>query len=77
MAASIHKKLDQLRNTRDLRAEILTMAAQLAASPQARGLITAIEPLISDATLQAEWSRLLPAILPEIQERMSFMVGLE
>ena len=74
MAASIHKKLDQLRNTRDLRAEILTMAAQLAASPQARGLITAIEPLISDATLQAEWSRLLPAILPEIQERMSFMV---
>lgn len=71
MAVSLHKTLRQLRNTRDLRAEILSLAAQLATSPKAKGSITVTAPVINQGTVQEEWDRLLPAIAPEIRERMS------
>lgn len=71
MAGSFHRTLRQLRNTRDLRADILSLAADLTASGDAGdGRLTVIAPVISEATVREEWNRLLPAIVPEVRERM-------
>ncbi len=71
MPAKIEKQLVHLRNTRDLRAEMLLLAGQLAAEHSSRGQITIIEPVVREITVQEEWDRLLPAIVQEIQGRMS------
>lgn len=65
--------LRQLRNTRDLRAQILSLAADLA-NNTLRGRLKVIDPLISDATVQEEWARLLPVIVPEIRDRMTLSI---
>ena len=70
MAVSFERTLHQLRNTRDLRAEILSLAADLAANNQSMGQMTVISPVISVMTVREEWDRLLPAITSDVRERM-------
>jgi len=71
MGTTVRKTLNQLRNKRDLRAEILSLAAELAAFDGATGRLTVSAPLISEATVRNEWDRLLPAIAPNIRGRMA------
>lgn len=73
MAVTIQKTLRQLRNTRDLRAEMLALAADVATGTL-RGRLTVIDPAINDATVLEEWGRLLPAITPEVRDRMSLSI---
>lgn len=73
MAVKLQKELRQLRSTRDLRAEILALAAELAPQTFA-GRLAVIDPVISESKVREEWARLLPAITPEIRERMSLIV---
>lgn len=63
------RTLRNLRNTRDLRAELLSVAAQLADNADAV-LIRVEAPAIGERTVREEWSRLLVAIKPEIAARM-------
>lgn len=74
MAVSFQRTLRQLRNTRDLRAEILSLAASLAGNNQSRGRMTVTAPVISEATVREEWERLLPAITPEVRKRMTLTI---
>lgn len=73
MVATINKTLRQLRSTRDLRAEMLSLAAELA-SGNARGRLTVVAPVIAPATVQGEWGRLLPVISQDVRDRMSLRV---
>lgn len=73
MAVAFQKTLRQLRNTRDFRAEVIALAAELA-SNRFLGRITVVDPVISSATIQEEWKRLLPAIVPGVRERMRLEV---
>lgn len=73
MAATINKTLRQLRSTRDLRAEMLSLAAELA-SGNARGRLTVVDPVIAAATVKGEWGRLLPVISQDVRDRMSLRV---
>lgn len=72
--AVLHKRtLPQLRNTRDLRAEILALAADLLGS-RLQGRLDVVAPVISESTVRQEWDRLLPAIAPTVRSRMSLAV---
>ena len=63
VSAPLHTRtLRNLRNTRDLRAEMLSLAAELAADSQAEGQVMVIESVITEATIHKEWESLLPAI---------------
>ena len=65
MPVSRHTRtLKGLRNTRDLRAEILSLAAELAGVEDAAGRMIVIDPIIAGATIRKEWDNLLPAIVP-------------
>lgn len=72
MPVTIKKTLRQLRNTRDLRAEMPSLAAALVPG-KSRGGLTLVDPVINEATLQEEWERLLPAIAPHIRNRMAWL----
>lgn len=74
MAVLLNRPLPQLRSTRDLRAEILSLAADLAGVREAKGRLNVTAPIISRATVQAEWDRLLPAIAPQIRARMTLSI---
>ena len=65
------RTLRGLRNTRDLRAEILSLAAELAGVEDAAGRMIVIDPIIAGATIRKEWDNLLPAIVPDVRARMS------
>lgn len=69
MAAKSTRTLRNLRNTRDFRAELLSIAAHLADNTET-ALIQVEEPAISHATVRDEWIRLIAAIKPEISARM-------
>lgn len=69
MAAKSTTTLRNLRNTRDFRAELLSIAAHLADNTET-ALIQVEEPAISHATVRDEWIRLIAAIKPEIAARM-------
>lgn len=73
MPVKFQKVLRQLRNTRDLRAETLDLAAQMAATAF-DGRVTVIDPVISPATVQDEWNRLLPALAPELRPRLTLRI---
>lgn len=73
MAVKLQKTLRQLRNTRDLRAEILALAAELT-SNRSKGQLTVSDPVISEGTVQHEWERLMPAITPDVRGRMSLSI---
>lgn len=72
--AVIQRSLGNLRNRRDLRAEILTLAADLLADPHATGQLVVEAPAVSEATVRDEWDRLLPAIAPRVRSRMRLTV---
>lgn len=69
------RTLRGLRNTRDLRAEILSLAAELVTAGHADGWMLVRDPIISRATVQKEWGGLMPAIAPEVRARMHLQVG--
>lgn len=66
--------LRNLSNTRELRAEILSLAAELAAAGRAAGRMLVVDPVITAATVRKEWDRLLPAIAPDVRARMDLVV---
>lgn len=68
--ATIDKTLRQLRSTRDLRAEMLSLAAELAPG-NVRGCLTVIDPVIAATTVQGEWSRMLPVLRQDVRDRMT------
>lgn len=53
---------------------MLALAAKLVAN-QFQAKLVVEDPVISQATVQDEWDRLLPAIAPEIRARMSLTIG--
>jgi len=73
MDLPLRRTLHQLRNTRDLRAEILSLAASLLAT-RAGGELVVTDPVISPATVRREWQQLLPALAAEVRGRMSLVV---
>lgn len=75
MSTPLHARtLRNLRNTRDLRAEMLSLAAELAADSQAEGQVRVIDSAITEATIRKEWDTLLPAIAPKVRTRMALVV---
>ncbi|MDH5822514.1 hypothetical protein QFW77_05855 [Luteimonas sp. RD2P54] len=73
MSAQLQKTLRQLRNTRELRAETLDLAARIAGT-SAAGRMTVVDPVISAAAIQEEWDRLLPALAPKVRARMTLSI---
>ncbi|MBD8524371.1 hypothetical protein [Pseudomarimonas arenosa] len=69
MTIRLEKTLRNLRNTRDFRAELLSIAADLAENPIA-AVIRVEDPAISEVTVRDEWCRMLAAVKPEITARM-------
>lgn len=72
--AVIQRSLGNLRNRRDLRAEILSLAADLLVDAHATGQLIIEAPVVSEATIHEEWERLLPAIAPRVRSRMRLAV---
>lgn len=70
---TFQKTLRELRNTRELRAETLDLAARLATN-QSKGRITVVDPVIRKTTVQDEWDRLLPAIAADVRARMTLSI---
>lgn len=68
------RTLRRLSNTRDLRAEILSLAAQLVTATGAKGRMLVVDPVINAATVRNEWAGLLPAIAPGVRTRMSLAI---
>lgn len=76
MSEPVHDaRLHNLRNTRDLRAEILSLAASLVGAPGATGRLVVTAPVISQATIRKEWDSLLPALAPQIRARMALQIN--
>lgn len=73
MADTIKATLRRLPNTRDLRAEMLSLAARVAEG-SLQGRLTVIDPLISEAKVRDEWQRLLPAFQPSVRERLTLNI---
>lgn len=69
MAVSVDKTLSRLRNTRDLRAEVVSLAAELVGT-RTPGRLTIRDSAISASTVRGEWDRLLRALDPGIRSRM-------
>jgi hypothetical protein len=65
----IERTLNQLRNTRDLRAEAISLAADLVGNDEVARLVV-VAPLISPQTVRDEWQRLLPAVAEHVAARM-------
>lgn len=73
MDAPLRRTLHQLRNTRDLRAEIVSLAASLLVT-RADGELIVTEPVISAATVRREWQQLLPALAADVRGRMTLLI---
>jgi hypothetical protein len=73
MATPVTRTLSRLRNNRDLRAEIMGLAAALATN-RSSGRLTVLDPVVAEATVRAEWQRMLPALAPAVRQRMSLLV---
>ncbi|WP_257386940.1 hypothetical protein [Tahibacter caeni] len=73
MAVRLRRTLHQLRNTRDLRAELLSLAASLLGTRGGAELVVT-DPLISEATVRREWEQLLPALASDLRERLILVV---
>jgi hypothetical protein len=74
MTATVHRTLKHLSSTRDLRAEMLALAADLTGN-RSSGRLDVSDPVISAETVNNEWQRLLPAIAPDIRERMTLSIA--
>ncbi|HWU53557.1 MAG TPA: hypothetical protein VN153_12175, partial [Tahibacter sp.] len=73
MDLPLRRTLHQLRNTRDLRAEILSLAASLLVT-RAGGELIVTNPVISPATVRREWQQLLPALAADLRGRMTLVI---
>lgn len=73
MVTKTDKTLRNLRNTRDFRAELLNVAAELADRKSA-AIVRVVNPAISIETVQSEWDRLMQAIKPDIAKRMHLQI---
>lgn len=73
MTKPFSSKLVGLRNTRDLRAEMLDLARRLATN-QDEGRLLVEAPLVSVATIQAEWDAALAVLAPAIRRRMHLTI---
>lgn len=69
MVASVDKTVSRLRNTRDLQAAIVSLAAELVGH-RGGGRLTVVDSAISPGTVRREWERLLHALDPAIRSRM-------
>lgn len=65
--------LRRLRNTRDLRAEMLGLAGALAGN-RSHGRLIVVDPVVSKTKVRAEWERLLPAIEADVSARMALVI---
>lgn len=70
----LRKTLRHLRNTRELRAGILDLAARLAVR-ESSGQLSLPDPIVSEAAIREEWDRLMPALTPRVRSRMSLVIG--
>lgn len=71
----IKRILRQLRNNRDLRAEVLQLATMLLDRDDKTTVkLEVIQPAISEATVRAEWDRMLLALVPEVRDRMTLVI---
>lgn len=68
------RTLRNLRNTRDLRAEILSLATELAALEGSDAQLIVINPVISEVTIRKEWQAAIAAIAADIRARMHLRV---
>jgi hypothetical protein len=69
VSGATEKTLLHLRSTRDLRAEMLALAAELAHT-ESRAKLIVRGPVISPQTVQEEWDRMLLAITEQVRNRM-------
>lgn len=71
--AAMTRMLKGLRSTRDLRAEMLELAAAGLTHP---GLLQldVLAPAISPETVRAEWDRVLPALAPAVRGRLKLVI---
>ncbi len=68
------KQLVRVRSTRDLRAEILELAANVLESNRPARL-DVISPVISAKTVQTEWNRLMPAFDATVRQLISLTIN--
>ena len=64
--------LRNLRSTRDLRAGMVTLAAELVSFKDAEGRMILANPVIKEETIRQEWETLLPAAAPEARAGARF-----
>ncbi len=74
MPQTLTKELARVRSTRDLRAEILDLAAAAVAGNRPARL-EVISPLISANTVRAEWKRVLPALDAAVRKLISLRIS--
>jgi hypothetical protein len=74
MSEMIEKTLRHLRNTRELRAEILDIAATLAVNKKQSAHLIVAAPVVSEFAIRQEWERLMPAITPGVGSRMHLAI---
>ena len=70
MFVAVDRTISRLRNTRDLQAAIVSLAAELADRQGGSGRLTVVDPAIRPDTVHREWERLLRALDPAIRSRM-------
>jgi hypothetical protein len=73
MPQILEKQLARVRSTRDLRAEILDLAAS-AVEGNCPARLDVISPVISAHTVQAEWNRVMPAFDATVRRLISISV---
>lgn len=76
MSGATDRTLLHLRSTRDLRAEMLALAADLVNTDN-RARLTVRGPVINPQTVQEEWDRMLLAIAEQVRSRMILEIQLE
>jgi hypothetical protein len=69
----LEKQLARVRSTRDLRAEILDLAAS-AVEGNRPARLDVISPVISAHTVQAEWNRVMPAFDAAVRRLLSISI---
>lgn len=76
VSGTTDRTLLHLRSTRDLRAEMLALAAELQ-HHDGRGQLIVRNPAISHDTVQQEWDRMLLPIAEQVRNRMFLEIQLE
>jgi len=74
MLQILAKQLARVRSTRDLRAEILDLAAA-AVEGNRPARLDVISPVISAHTVQAEWDRVMPAFDATVRQLISIRIS--